>query len=75
MELDGLTTVITKAVEGSPFIVLLLLGAITILWRELKSERAERIRAVETYANSVQKIASDYSDFSSVLAQLINTMR
>jgi hypothetical protein len=75
MEPGVIENIATKVVEGSPLIVLLLLGAVVVLWKELKTERTERIRAVETYAASVQKIAGDYSDFSEVLAQLINSQR
>jgi hypothetical protein len=69
--MDIVENVATRLVEGSPLIVLLLLGAVAVLWRELKTERTARIVAVETYAASVQKIAGDYSEFSSVLSQLI----
>lgn len=74
MEPGILENVATKVVEGSPLIVLLLIGAVVVLWRELKSERTARITAVETYAENVQKIAVDYSEFSSVLSQLIDKL-
>lgn len=74
MEPGIVENVATKVVEGSPLIVLLLLGAVVVLWRELKAEREKRITAVETYAASVQNIAADYSEFSGVLSQLIVTL-
>lgn len=75
MELGGIEAVAIKLVEGSPLIVVLLFGAVVILWRELKRERDERIKAVETYSVSVAKIANDYGEFSEVLTQLINFTR
>jgi hypothetical protein len=75
MEPGILENVTTKVVEGSPLIVLLLIGAVVVLWRELKRERDERIKAVEVYSMSVAKIASDYGEFSEVLTQLINFTR
>jgi hypothetical protein len=75
MEPGIIQEVLTKVVEGSPLIVLLLLTAVVILWRELKRERDERIKAVEIYSMSVAKIASDYGEFSEVLTQLINFTR
>lgn len=73
MEPGIIENVANRVVEGSPLIVLLLLGAVIALWKELKNERTARITAVETYAQSVQKVASDYSDFAEVLAQFISS--
>jgi hypothetical protein len=75
MEPGIIENIVTKVVEGSPLIVLLLLGAVIALWKELKTERAARISAVETYATNVQKVASDYSEFAEVLSQFISNER